>query len=230
MANHYSSGHAPNFQDMTGQRFAKLVVLAQAPNKCGMCYWLCQCDCGNTKIVCGNHLRRGLIRSCGCLRAHRNRQSGMTEFTIWKTMIARCHNPESTGYHKYGARGICVCDRWHNSFEAFLADMGRRPSKAHSIDRKDNNGNYEPGNCRWATATEQARNRRNSKTMTLNGQTMTVAAWSEITGLGDFLLYGRLRHGWSDERALTTPKGKDKRTDSATPARQRECTTPHSQN
>jgi hypothetical protein len=120
-------------------------------------------------------------------------------------MIQRCENTKSRNYPKYGARGITVCQRWRGEqgFQAFMADMGPRPSANHSIDRKDNNGNYEPGNCSWATRVQQARNKRTSVVLTVEGQSGTVAEWAERMGIGRSTIKERLRRGWSPERALS---------------------------
>lgn len=128
-----------------------------------------------------------------------------SEYSIWSNMRARCHNPADTGYHKYGGRGIRVCDAWRADFVNFLQDMGRRPSKMHSIERKDNDGNYEPSNCRWATAKEQANNRRSSRFLEIDGVSKTMAAWGEETGLGRTTIHGRLKAGWSVEDAIRKP-------------------------
>lgn len=152
------------FYDHTGERFGRLVVLGRAgtsPDK--QKTWLCQCDCGNTSIVRGGHLRTGSTSSCGCL-VTKHGMYRSREYATWRSMVQRCTNPKDTNYPHYGARGISVCNRWRESFEAFLADVGARPA-GMSLDRfPDMNGNYEPGNVRWATAAEQAHNRRRSPT------------------------------------------------------------------
>ena len=126
------------------------------------------------------------------------------EYHLWDAMIQRCHNPSSTGYAGYGARGISVCSRWR-VYENFLADVGRRPSAKHSLDRRDNDGNYSPDNFRWATKTEQARNRRSSRFITFAGETLCVAEWAERSGINMKAFHLRLKRGWSMARAVSTP-------------------------
>jgi hypothetical protein len=121
-------------------------------------------------------------------------------------MVRRCYDANSASYDRYGANGIGVCDRWRESFENFLADMGERPDGA-TIDRIDNARGYEPGNCRWATTAEQARNRTDNHTLTFNGRTMVMTDWAAEIGISVFTLSDRLRRGWSVDRALTTPVG-----------------------
>lgn len=158
--------------DLTGSRFGRLTVMRRAGNaSTGDAQWLCICDCGETVTVRGTRLRSGESRSCSCLqkeivssRNSTHRLSKSPEYRSWSSMIARCENPKYHHYHRYGGRGITICDRWRDSFESFLADMGPRPSLSHSIDRyPDNDGNYEPGNCRWATPAEQRHNRSDSR-------------------------------------------------------------------
>jgi hypothetical protein len=130
----------------------------------------------------------------------------MPEYMVWVGIKTRCYNKNDHNYQKYGARGIQMCERWRDSFPNFLEDMGRRPSDDHSIERIENSGNYEPGNCRWATVEEQANNRRSSRIIEFNGHRRTLAQWARSTGLSQDALYMRLHKGWAVERALTQPK------------------------
>ena len=170
--------------------------------------WLMRCDCGVERERNIHHVRRRKS-ACRCVPGRKYN----AERLAWNGMNARCHNPKCAGFKDYGERGIKVCDRWRgdshhpgNGFANFLADMGRRPTSKHSIDRKNNDGDYEPGNCRWATLEEQGANRRNSRKLTLNGVTRNASEWSKLVGVSQAALSVRLdRLGWSVERALTTP-------------------------
>jgi len=128
-----------------------------------------------------------------------------SEYSIWMNMRSRCKNPKNNRYSTYGARGISVCPQWDKDFVNFLQDMGRRPSPDHTIERIDNDGNYEPSNCRWATRQEQARNRTTSRFIQLEGETKTLAEWCEIRGLPMKSVHARLKMGWDAERALSQP-------------------------
>lgn len=164
------------------------------------------------------NLRSGGTVSCGCYHkddlSERTRRHGAlahwcgqapAEYRIWQAMRQRCNDPSHHNFRHYGGRGIAVCSRW-DSFEAFLADMGPRPSPKHSIDRIDVRGAYEPSNCRWADAKTQARNKNNNRLLTHDGRTQCMAAWAEELGLSRYGLASRLDAGWSIERALSTPR------------------------
>jgi len=152
--------------ELIGKRFGRLLVLRRTEDRWAHRFWTCLCDCGKEVVVRGESLYRGETKSCGCLRDEmsgarvaKHRDTGSPEFTAWARMRQRCVNPKRPDYRNYGGRGITVCERW-NSFENFLADMGRKPSPAHSLDRINNEGNYEPSNCQWATLLQQNSNRR----------------------------------------------------------------------
>ena len=133
-------------------------------------------------------------------------QSRTPLYRIWGLVKNRCHNPNATEYERYGGRGIKMCDRWYNSFAAFAEDMGTRPSPDHSLDRIDNDGPYSPENCRWATASQQARNRSNTLRIDHDGESLTLAEWSERTGIKRSTLSMRYySYQWSVEQMLTTP-------------------------
>lgn len=200
-----------------GKRYGRLVVVSleyRTPRKGGRrVFAVCVCDCGRNKSVDLRKLRSGDTQSCGCSRGElisarktRHGQSGSVLHRAWASMITRCENPRSASYARYGGRGIRVCRGWRESFEAFAADMGPRPTGA-SLDRIDNDGHYEPGNCRWATQQQQQRNRRTNFRLTFGGQTACVSEWAEKTGLRPDTLLCRLKLGWSVEDALTVPNG-----------------------
>jgi hypothetical protein len=172
-----------------GARFGRLTVLRRDGHIHRAAAWLCACDCGGTARVRYTSLQRGEIVSCGCKKreALDRRTHGMKNTPTWKSWdsaIQRTTNPNHSSFGDYGGRGIKVCHRWRNSFEAFLADMGERPTRAHSLDRfPDVNGHYEPGNCRWATWTEQANNRRNTVHVTIGDRTHTLREWADEAGI-----------------------------------------------
>lgn len=200
--------------DLTEQRFGRLVVIKWVKkDKWRQSYWLCQCDCGKEKIVCGNDMKRGKTKSCGCLNIEKIIERFTTHgrrydkiYQIWSTMIQRCTNPNHIQWEDYGGRGITVCQRWME-FENFLEDMGEC-SNGHSIDRIDNDGNYEKSNCRWATGSQQCRNKRNNHLVTHNGYTKCITQWAEELGINIKTLAFRLNSdNWSTEDALTIPVG-----------------------
>lgn len=191
--------------------FGRLTVIERAPNQGGRVYWWCQCVCGTRHLVRASHLVNGLIQSCGCFRKEWARDEGLThgmtqspEYRIWAHIKGRCLNINDRRYPGWGGRGIEMCLEWQDSFEAFFDFMGPRPSPQHTIERKNNNGPYAPGNCVWLLRPLQARNRRNNHVITLNGDTRCLAEWLEILGLSRATYQGRRKRGWSVERALTT--------------------------
>lgn len=199
--------------DITGQKFNRLTAVEPHHRSAGRkWHWVFVCECGIRKILDANHVRYGAVKSCGCLKSEvtiaKNTKHGLSrtsEYTIWRDMIRRCNQVRRDDFCNYGGRGIKVCQRWVESFEAFLEDMGRRPSQYHSVDRKDNDGDYMPGNCHWADKKTQARNRRTNRVIEYNGKSMIVAAWAEVSGLTESAICSRLKRGWSVERTLTTP-------------------------
>lgn len=175
---------------------------------------LLECQCGNKKVVRKDHAGVRTL-SCGCLhsdvvrtitRTHGHNPSSRCKsptYSSWQNMKKRCMNPLSIQWKDYGGRGIGMCERWMK-FENFLADMGVRPP-LHSLDRISNDGNYEPGNCRWSTAQEQCNNSRRNRYLTFNGAKRSVADWSRIVGLSPYTLLRRINRGWDTEKALTAP-------------------------
>ena len=194
-----------NFVDLTGQRFGRLVALSRAENTPGgQAQWRCRCDCGADVTTRSAYLRRGGKRSCNCLRAETSIRTAKGRlhpasptlnwplYRTWRGMIARCEETSHKSYATYGGRGIRVCDRWRDSFSAFLADVGARPTGT-TLDRIDGNGNYEPGNCRWASSRTQGRNRRNRRTIELDGKAVSVTEAAEILGVSKWKLFNGLR-------------------------------------
>lgn len=194
-----------------GQKFGRWTVVAfVATSKLR-----CRCECGTERLVAACRLKSGESKSCGCFRRDIRRTHGLSktpEHAAWSSMLNRCRCPSQQSYRLYGARGIRVCDRWQKSFAAFLEDMGRKPTPKHSLDRIDSNGNYEPSNCRWATAFEQQRNKRDSHFLTFNGETMCISAWSERTGFKQGTIWQRVKLGWPVEKVLTAPLCQTQRT------------------
>lgn len=192
-------------RDLTGMQFLHLKVITEAEkSKFGERRWICECKCGKKVNVGASRLKSGKTKSCGCASLrHGHCVGGLShEYVSWCNMKTRCLNKNFTNYHNYGGRGISICQRWL-SFENFIEDMGPMPTKKHTLERIENDGNYEKTNCVWATRMEQANNRRSSHRLTHAGRTMTIQQWSREIGLNDRLISMRLQRGWSDERALT---------------------------
>lgn len=191
--------------DLTGQKFGKLTVMSFADmDRERRSLWVCKCECGNIHVVKSNSLKTNHTKSCGCAN-HRNYRHGMKNtplYQAWKGMKTRCQNPNNPKYKDYGGRGIKVCDKWQ-IFQGFLEDMGPTHKPGLSIDRIDNDGNYEPGNCRWATRIEQQSNTRKNRFITYKGKTRTIAQWSRELNIKYQVLYSRLTlSDWPPEKAF----------------------------
>ena len=173
-------------------------------------YFLCECECGNLTTVTGGHITSGHTTSCGCI--NKGGLSHTPEYESLHQAIKRCHNPNDKDYHRYGARGITVSERYKGSDRAqnLIKDIGRKPTAKHSLDRIDNDKGYEQGNVRWADPVEQANNRRGNRLITYKDETLTLAQWSKRLDVQRDLIKDRLSRGWSVERALTTPVKKQK--------------------
>ena len=177
---------------------------------CSVCMWHCICDCGGEIETRTNALWAGRTKSCGCFRTevarapkkHGRGKSTDPTYRVWQKIKERCHG---TGHHRYSERGIKMCDLWRNDFAAFLADMGERPNQKHSIERIDNDGDYEPGNCRWATQREQMANVSYNRNITVGGETLHLTEWARRLGTSASAVFYRLQRGWTEEEAVTTP-------------------------
>lgn len=222
---HSKPSHSPRFDhrilDLTGQRFERLLVVCFAGRTAkDQVAWECLCDCGKTCYRTSHELRnkveRSRRRSCGCLALDATKERSIThgktktpEYQSWRTMIERCENPNATGYENYGGRGIKICESWRKSFASFFQDMGKRPGLDYQIDRIDNDGNYEPTNCRWATIKEQANNRRKPKprlVIAFNDMELTIEQWAERLGISVNTIYARRWKGWPVERVLAASR------------------------
>lgn len=220
---HYVDRHGRPVRpdNLTGVRVGRLVVSRYLrKDDRGKPVWHCSCDCGSADVEASH---AGLIgrwkTSCGCRRAetkeawktvnyrHGAKSGGRiaSEYPVWQSMKDRCLNPNNQDFAYYGGRGITVCDRWRQSFEAFLEDVGPRPSKRHWIDRLDTNGNYDPGNCAWRTIQEQQRNRRSNRRVEWRGESLLLCEWSQKLGVAYDTLRHRLDAGWSVEDAFGKP-------------------------
>ena len=199
-------------KDLSNERFGKLLVIepvGKTPNR--HIIWRCICDCGNELRTASTHLLSGHTTSCGCYLNNIRGKATITHgksksstYKVWCEIIERTSNPNSKKYERYGGKGITICQRWRDSFEAFLEDMGERP-KGTSIDRINNLGNYEPGNCRWADHKTQCRNRSSNINLTFRGESKTLVEWCEELDLKYSTILCRIKRGWSTEAAFLTP-------------------------
>lgn len=195
-----------------GDRFGRLVVVALSRTKgtLGNQYFECICDCGTLKTIRGHSLASGVTKSCKCLQRDfvttlmsTHGKSGTPEYGAWTAILQRCRNEKHKHYAYYGGRGI---ECRFESFEAFFADIGPRPSLKHTVDRKNTNGHYEAGNVQWATRKEQSRNIRSNRFITYKGESLLEDEWRIRYGLGRGVISARInRLGWSVEKALNTP-------------------------
>ena len=178
-------------KDLTGRQFDRLYVAERAGSKNGQATWLCRCDCGNMVVMEGRNLTNGYRKSCGCISVEnaKNARHRDSLYSVWNGIKNRCYNPNTENYQYYGGRGITVCDEWLNDFEAFkkwMLEHGydySKPYQEQEVDRKDNSKGYSPDNCRIVTHTQNARNTRNNKFLTYNGETLTAGGWAEKLGV-----------------------------------------------
>lgn len=194
-------------------RFGRWTVIRQGPAaKAGHPQWECQCVCGTVRDVRQSEIVSGRSQSCGCLASELSSQRltahgmyGTPEYQSWSAMKKRCQNPNDQAYHHYGGRGISVCDKWQ-TFEGFYEDMGNRPTSDHSLDRVDNDGDYDPSNVRWATTQEQSWNRRTCTMIAFAGMSRSVSEWCHLLGVNYGRTLNRLRRGTSFVDAVTYRK------------------------
>lgn len=208
----------------TGDKFGRLTFTGEAPAKSNRRRGIFLCDCGTTTITAIYDVRNGHTISCGCYHDEIRRKIRVThghtscrrstpEYRAWKAMKGRCLDPNNISYKNYGGRGVTVCDEWLHDYPSFLKEIGKRPSKNHSVDRINNNGNYEPGNVRWATRKEQRRNSDRVHPVTINGITRLICDWAAVSGVPEESISARIRHGWDLKRSVFQPIQKRRRND-----------------
>lgn len=206
-------------QIQIGSEFTWLTVIRQHHRRS----WICLCKCGKEVVVYESELNNGHNKSCGCLHSEVLKTAGYkkrthggsvgqtqtgkvsSEYGVWREMRSRCRRATNLRYKDYGGRGIGVCDRWSNSFENFLLDMGRKPSPELTIERRNNNGDYTPENCYWGTRKEQGRNKRNNAVITIGGESLCISEWSERSGIKAGTLQRRYKAGWPPDKFLLPP-------------------------
>jgi len=188
-----------NVKDITGKPFGDLTAISYAGTNLGSqsgAYWLFRCKCGVEKVLNGRSVRSGSIQSCGCSKLAADGKSNSAEYRVWHGMKRRCYETGRRDYKYYGGRGITVCERWRSSFVNFFTDMGPKPFPEATIERVDNDGNYEKSNCKWATQEEQKQNTRNVRKLTYNGETLSIGEWAKKLGIDRSTLRLRLDKGW----------------------------------
>ena len=190
--------------DLTGKKFGKLEVIGVHDTGSRKTYYVCQCDCGNVKVVRADALISGATKSCGCIKKeqdkinlsanHKHKMSGTRIYETWQDMKRRCYNKQNARYDRYGGRGITVCDEWLNNFQSFYDwAISNGYSDDLTIDRIDNDGNYEPSNCRWSTAKEQCNNRGSNINITIGNATKSLMCWCEIFNVDYKKVYARYK-------------------------------------
>lgn len=201
--------------DLTGKKFGRLTVIRQdGRDPYGRIKWLCACECGRTKTVIGNLLKNGTTKSCGCLRSeevkHHGVRHGMSRSKVyydWCNMKARCSNSNLPNYKNYGGRGIDVCEQWFDDFQTFYDDVSELPyfgEDGYSLDRINNDGDYEPGNVRWANDSTQCNNTRRTILIEYGGEIRSLTEWARELGMPRDTLYYRIKRGWDIEKAFST--------------------------
>jgi len=196
--------------NLVGKKFGRLTVISKAGIKYKRRVWVCRCDCGTEKEIVGVNLRKGNTTSCGCFQREciskvikenfKHGKARSVEYSAWNAMHKRCTRDNHPSFEHYGGRGIKVCDRWLD-FECFLEDMGKRP-EGLSLDRVNNNGNYEPSNCRWTTRKEQANNRSNNRKINCYDDVITIAEFSEKFKIKRGSILYRQSLGWESKRII----------------------------
>lgn len=196
-------------QNLTGMKFGHLTVLERAENQGHYTAWLCKCDCGNTCVAQGYRLKNGKIKSCGCLRGQNHGMKSTKVYRAWQGIKQRCFNPKRKAYKNYGGRGITMYPEWVNDFQAFYDYVSKLPhfgEAGYSLDRINNDGNYEPDNVRWADRKTQSRNRRNNRVLEYEGEQMCLAETAEKSGIQIGTLRLRLKRGETGEYLFRLPR------------------------
>lgn len=199
--------------DLLGKKIGKLTVIGRAPNRGKLALWICRCTCGNKTTVLAGNLSRGHTRSCGCLWEESITKHGYVKhplYSVWKDMKARCLNPRDCSYRNYGGRGVTVCSAWLDPRVFILWALNHGYRKGLTLDRRNNNGNYTPRNCRFVTRKIQQRNQRQTVILCFRGKSKPMADWLDMPrvkrlGVDKNILRSRLRYGWTVKQALTLP-------------------------
>lgn len=195
-------------EDLSGKTFGKLTALSYVKRAANGAHWYCSCACGNFRVARAKDLKTLHVRSCGCLHSEtvtKHSDSNSSEYRTWDSLKRRCYNPTTKYFDRYGGRGIQVCARWRDDYQAFLSDMGRRPSPRHSLDRIDNDGDYELSNCRWTLQVVQIRNRSIAVIFDWHGKHRSQMELAELSGIPFGTLRSRIKRGWTLERAMMQP-------------------------